>query len=365
MKLFIKYRLMPTSPFAAITLESHLPDEAPLLETAMFHNTGMPLEGIPLLQEFPLPCALKEKLGCIAWSATLHLGLITLSLFLLGGGSGGMGMGSGSDFGDGSGSTGFAVAGYVTLGGNPEHGNTDTMDFAIPAHQEPVLELPPATDSAHDSPATENSLALAEEKQPEETVVDAILLPSPLIPPKPPEKKQNSPERTLDATREKPNTKLAPPLSNKENRASAPPAMAASGEQALSTESGNAGANMKGGSQGTGGSAIDSAQGGGSGASGFGYALNMVDKKPQVLKRGPVPYPESARRSGLAGNVVLRFLLSEKGEISHLQVIHAEPLEVFNNSALTAIQKWKFSPAVKDGKAVPAWVELPLHFSLR
>jgi len=356
---------MPNSPFAAITLETPLPDEASLFERAKSHNHGMPLEGIPLLQEIPLPSALRDKLGCIAWSATLHLGLITLSLFLLGGGSGGMGMGSGSDFGDGSGSSGFAVAGYVTLGGNPEHGTANTMDFGIPAQQEPVLELPPATDSAPDSPATETPLALAEEKQAVETVVDAILLPSPLIPPPPPEKKQHSPERKRDAPREKANTRLAPPLSNKENSASEPPAMAASGEDALSAKSGNAGGPMKGGSQGTGGSAIDSAQGGGSGASGFGYALNMVDKKPQVLKRGPVPYPESARRNGLAGNVVLRFLLSEKGEISHLQVIHAEPLEVFNNSALTAIQKWKFSPAVKDGKAVPAWVDLPLHFSLR
>jgi protein TonB len=91
----------------------------------------------------------------------------------------------------------------------------------------------------------------------------------------------------------------------------------------------------------------------------------MVDKTPQVLKRGPVPYPESARRNRLSGDVLIRFLLNEKGEISHIQVIHADPPEVFNNSALMAIQKWKFSPAVKDGKPVPVWVELPMHFSLR
>ena len=91
----------------------------------------------------------------------------------------------------------------------------------------------------------------------------------------------------------------------------------------------------------------------------------MVDKKPQVLKRGPIPYPEPARRNGLTGDVVLRFLLSEKGRVSHLQVIHADPPDVFNNAALTAIQKWRFSPAIRDGNPVPVWVDLPLQFSLR
>ena len=90
-----------------------------------------------------------------------------------------------------------------------------------------------------------------------------------------------------------------------------------------------------------------------------------VDAKPRITKRAKVEYPEAARRKKLTGQVVVRFHLDENGTISRLAVTQAEPAGIFDEAAVAAVKKWKFSPATKDGKPVPYWVELPIHFSLK
>ena len=90
-----------------------------------------------------------------------------------------------------------------------------------------------------------------------------------------------------------------------------------------------------------------------------------VDAKPRITKRAKVEYPEVARRKKLTGQVVVRFHLDENGTISRLAVMQAEPAGIFDDAAVAAVKKWKFQPATKDGKPVPYWVELPIHFSLK
>ena len=282
-----------------------------------------------------------------------------------------MGGGSGRGLGDGSGDNGFIIAGYMDLGGDmlsdkihergkvSENSQQQEGDQGHPAVMGHTQNPPPLDESA-----TKSEVEPRIEKRPE-----VVPIPSPEIPKRSSEKIRKTPEKQPVATDKRQNKRATQPSSDKANTTSGSSASMTPDDQALPAKNG-AGAgngNMEGDShgQGAGGNAVASAIEGGSGASGFGYALNMVDKKPHVLKKGPIPYPESARRNGLTGDVVLRFLLSEKGGLSHLQVIHADPPEVFNNAALTAIQKWQFSPAVKDGKPVPVWVDLPLQFSLR
>lgn len=91
----------------------------------------------------------------------------------------------------------------------------------------------------------------------------------------------------------------------------------------------------------------------------------MVDTKPKVLRRAKVVYPELARKRKITGHVLLRFHLDEKGEVSQLQVVKAEPPGVFEDAAIAAIKHWDFAPATKDGKPVSYWVELPMPFILK
>ena len=97
----------------------------------------------------------------------------------------------------------------------------------------------------------------------------------------------------------------------------------------------------------------------------FGFSLSEVDSHPSVLRRVQPVYPETARSKKITGRVLLRFLLTENGDISHLHVKYAEPRDVFDNVSLAAVRQWRFAPARKDGRAVPVWVELPMQFDLR
>ena len=77
---------------------------------------------------------------------------------------------------------------------------------------------------------------------------------------------------------------------------------------------------------------------------------------------GGTPSPLSAqycchcfRLTGLTGS----------GAASRLQVIKAHPPGVFEEAALASVKQWRFAPAMKDGKPVPYWVELPMPFILK
>jgi TonB family protein len=50
------------------------------------------------------------------------------------------------------------------------------------------------------------------------------------------------------------------------------------------------------------------------------------------------------------------------GSVSNVIVERAEPAGVFDASALVAVRKWKFTPAMKNGKAVASRVRVPVEF---
>ena len=316
-----------------------------------------------------------SPLSCLRYlmcSFVLHAALCVLALvFVVGGGSGGMGTGTGTGLGDGSGGNAISVSGYVQLGGGEKSGQAGTPEsqpgveegLAMPSDlqaQIPVIQELSARDAVR--PPTDR-------EQVAEIPAEAVPIPSRKPDPKREERQQQKPPRPAVAVEER-SQKIQPqPTFRKDSTpAVASVGMATSGALAGvgETATGTGSAKGTGDAQGVGvGGISGSSDAGGSGASGFGYALHMVDQVPKLLKRGPLSYPESARKKRLTGDVTVRFLLDERGEISRVHVLHAAPPDAFNNAALIAVKQWKFAPAVKDGKPVPVWVDLPLHFSLR
>lgn len=105
------------------------------------------------------------------------------------------------------------------------------------------------------------------------------------------------------------------------------------------------------------------AQGGRKALSGE-YDAKQVDSPPTPLKRVEPEFPLAARRMGITGRVVLRFLVKSDGKVGKASVIEANPGGVFEESALEAIRKWRFHPGHFRGNAVATWVELPIQFRL-
>jgi len=85
---------------------------------------------------------------------------------------------------------------------------------------------------------------------------------------------------------------------------------------------------------------------------------------PKFLKKVLPVYPVMARRIGKEGRVVLKLLIDERGNLSHMEVI--EPAGYgFTESAVEAVKKSSFLPALKDGKPVASIAILPIRFNLR
>jgi len=79
----------------------------------------------------------------------------------------------------------------------------------------------------------------------------------------------------------------------------------------------------------------------------------------------PLPaYPSLARKMGHEGIVLLAAEILSDGRVGHLAVKKSSGFPALDQSALDAVRRWKFIPAKWMGKAVPAWVDVPVKFRL-
>ncbi len=54
------------------------------------------------------------------------------------------------------------------------------------------------------------------------------------------------------------------------------------------------------------------------------------------------------------GAVDIAYTVDAAGVVRDAVVVSAEPAGVFDEAALNAIQRWRFSPKLQDGKPVPS-----------
>lgn len=94
------------------------------------------------------------------------------------------------------------------------------------------------------------------------------------------------------------------------------------------------------------------------------FTLAEVDQPPRILRSIEPLYPFAAKRKNIEGSVTLRFVVTKEGDVLEPQVVESQPSGVFDSSAMKAISRFKFRPAVKDGRAVDVIVIAPLKFNL-
>jgi protein TonB len=79
----------------------------------------------------------------------------------------------------------------------------------------------------------------------------------------------------------------------------------------------------------------------------------------------PLPvYPSLARKMGHEGIVLLAAEILSDGRVGQLAVKKSSGYPTLDQSALDAVRRWKFIPAKWMGKAVSAWVDVPVKFRL-
>ena len=97
------------------------------------------------------------------------------------------------------------------------------------------------------------------------------------------------------------------------------------------------------------------------------YDFVPVDDAPQVDMKEltkHIVYPQEAEKLGLEGKVTVRALLMPDKSISPRSFVEYSDGMKFDSAALKAVFAAEWIPAKRNGKAVPCWVSVPVHFRL-
>ncbi len=81
---------------------------------------------------------------------------------------------------------------------------------------------------------------------------------------------------------------------------------------------------------------------------------------PTLLTWVEPVYPYVARCRGICGTVVVRALVGADGRVRDARIAASVP--GLDRAALTAVRKWTFTPARAAGRAVEAWLDVPVRF---
>jgi TonB family protein len=94
-------------------------------------------------------------------------------------------------------------------------------------------------------------------------------------------------------------------------------------------------------------------------------AQQPLEPRPhaQVLQKVPPVYPPLARSRGVEGDVVAWVYVDAEGKVTKVR-IRKSPHELLSDAAEAALLKWKFMPAVKEGKAAESISEYLITFHL-
>lgn len=93
-------------------------------------------------------------------------------------------------------------------------------------------------------------------------------------------------------------------------------------------------------------------------------AEDQVDRPPEILSRVPPRYPSAALDKEQEGVVTLRLLVDQEGAVRQVDLLSAEPPGVFEQAATDAVWRWRYRPAVYQGRDVRCWYRQRVVFRL-
>lgn len=82
----------------------------------------------------------------------------------------------------------------------------------------------------------------------------------------------------------------------------------------------------------------------------------------QLIHRVIPDYPEITRIARISGTVELLVLVGRAGLVKSVHVLSGSPL--LAKSAVTAVEQWRYRPAILDGEAVEVETRVTVHFVL-
>ena len=88
------------------------------------------------------------------------------------------------------------------------------------------------------------------------------------------------------------------------------------------------------------------------------------DIGPVLIRKAECEYTSMARREKISGIVILTGVIELDGQADRLKVAQAIGYGL-DGQAIKCVKKWRFRPAMKDGRPVPAPARVEVNFKLK
>lgn len=88
-----------------------------------------------------------------------------------------------------------------------------------------------------------------------------------------------------------------------------------------------------------------------------------LDKIPKARQQIAPRYPFELKRQGVSGECTVQFFVDEKGMVLDPIVVSSTHRE-FEKPSLDAVAQWRFSPGMKNGRAVATRMQQPIPFNI-
>ncbi|NJK93032.1 MAG: energy transducer TonB [Blastochloris sp.] len=86
--------------------------------------------------------------------------------------------------------------------------------------------------------------------------------------------------------------------------------------------------------------------------------------KPNYLRNPAPPYPETARRAGQEGVVLIKVRVNARGMAEEVALLKSSGFQALDDSALRTVKNWRFHPARLGSVAISSDVSIPIRFQL-
>ena len=94
------------------------------------------------------------------------------------------------------------------------------------------------------------------------------------------------------------------------------------------------------------------------------FSMADLDQKPRAVYQPAPVYPAALRSRKIDGVVTVIFVVDANGRVANAKVEKSSD-PAFDKPALDAVRKWKFEPAMKEGRKVSAKMRAPIRFDTK
>lgn len=88
----------------------------------------------------------------------------------------------------------------------------------------------------------------------------------------------------------------------------------------------------------------------------------MADTGPVPVHSPPPVYPRRSLRQGESGEVLLEVLVGADGRPRQVDIARSSSHRALDHAAVSAVRRWRFQPAMRQGQPVAQVVQIPVAF---